>query len=141
MAKIRYKRRIMPRDGRIVNGCYQSDYSQGVDSALLDRLRAIHKEELYTPLCQTARSKAFWAGYKRGNGDVRRERSELAKVRNDQMRLMMEAFAREGMDLAAYLKAGGRLSDALAMLSARDGARDMRNAKVHKRPEKETARA
>jgi hypothetical protein len=119
MAKIRYKRRIMPRDGRMVNGAYQSDHSQGVDSALLDRLRAIHGQELMTPLCKTARSRAFWAGYKRGNGDLVRERAELGRLKNDQMRLMMEAFAREGMDLAAYLKAGGRLSDALVTLHAR----------------------
>ena len=119
VAKIRYKKRIMPRDGRIVNGCYQSDYSQGVDAVLMDRLRAIHQQELITPLCQTSRSRAFWSGYRRGNGDVVREREELGRLKATQMRTMMEAFAREGMDLSAYLKAGGRLSDALATLHAR----------------------
>lgn len=31
MSKIRYKKRIMPRDGRMVNGCYQPDYALGYE--------------------------------------------------------------------------------------------------------------
>lgn len=142
MAKVRYKKRVMPRDGRIVNGCYQSDYSQGVDAVMLDRLRAIQNRELITPLCETARSRAYWSGYRRANGDVVRERPELGSVKTSQMRTMMEAFAREGMDLSAYLKAGGRLSDALAMLQARDDDAARDGKKVGGRPSgRETARA
>lgn len=138
MAKVRYKKRIMPRDGRIVNGCYQSDYGFGVDSALLDRLRAIQGQELITPLCRTARTRTFWAGYRRANGDVVEQRPELGKLKAEQMRLMMEAFAREGMDLSAYLKAGGRLSDALAMLQARGRSNSVKTGRPSGR---ETVRA
>lgn len=152
MSKIRYKKRIMPRDGRMVNGSYQPDYSLGYEHGSDPRKWHLVPMCVRSPggMVETgpdrfgrmserpysgeylAASGAYWAGVRRGMRDHHLGNSEgeikLGALRTKQMRALIAELQREVGEeaLSKYLAKGGRVSDLVDMLNARSRSDEYR---------------
>lgn len=119
MSKIRYHKRIMPKNGRMENGAFKPDFWQGYEDAHSDRYRTLEMR----PMCLTARSRDYWLGNRQARIDLgleqpkkRRSVKEVVGIQNAEYRVIQSAVLSLGLDYDRYLAEGGRPRDLLALL-------------------------
>lgn len=121
MSKTRHAKRVMPRNGRMENGYFKSDYDQGFDDAQSDGRRVFD----LTPLCLTARSRDYWLGFRAAKirmGEAHKLDSVKAvhSERVREYRALRHLAEKQGFNVDAYLKAGGKLKDACDLVLGRN---------------------
>lgn len=105
MGKRTYPKRLQPKNGRMVNGCWKSDYDQGYDDGLTGGYgnKETPHEFSLTPLHLPARSRDYWSGYRAARLHLLgKDRTTTVKVREKQKRTPTRVM-REAQALAEHL--------------------------------------
>lgn len=124
MSKARWQKPVEPSGGRMVNGYFKSDYDEGFDAGLDGGLGRRNQEFTTVPLCLEARSRSYWAGYRKAfqqrNGMSAKPIKAVRTMRTRQMRALHKAVEDHiGPDaMQAYLGKGWTIPKLAKMLGA-----------------------